>query len=384
MNRYDALVVGLGAMGSATAYQLAKKGVRVLGIDQYSPPHVFGSSHGETRITRQAIAEGREYVPLVLRSNEIWKEIERETGRELYTQTGILIMTSNAVDKPNKFVNNTIATANEYGIEHNELNTQEIKDRFPQFNINGDEKGYFENGAGFLRAEECIKAQLDIAKKGGAELHTGEKFIEYQQLVDGGVLVKTDKGQYETSKLIFTIGPWVPDILPKEYKNAVRVYRQVLYWFEIANDADKYRVGNFPVFNWEFNTAHKDFIYGFPSLDGVSIKIATEQYEATTTPETVNRTVSEAEIEEIYEQYIKAYLPDISKKCLRAEACLYSLAPDWRFLIDHHPEEKNVIIASPCSGHGFKHSAAIGEIIADMATDKAPTIDISSFGFKNL
>ncbi len=160
MSKYDAIVIGLGAMGSATVYQLAKKGKRVLGIDQYNPPHTLGSSHGETRITRQAIAEGKEYVPLVLRANEIWKEIERESGKELYTQTGIIIMASNAVDKPNKFVDNTIAAANEYDITHSELTSQEISDKFPQFNIKGDEKGYFENGAGFLRAEECIKAQL--------------------------------------------------------------------------------------------------------------------------------------------------------------------------------------------------------------------------------
>lgn len=383
MTKYDAIVIGLGAMGSASAYQLTKKGKRVLGIDQYSPPHVYGSSHGETRITRQAIAEGKEYVPLVLRANEIWREIEKETGRKLYTQTGILIMASNATNKPNKFVDNTIVAAIEYDVSHSELTAQEIKVKFPQFSISGDEKGYFEDGAGFLRAEACIEAQLELAKKNGAELRTGEKFIEYQQLSDG-VLVKTDKGEYKASKLVLTIGPWVQSVLPPEYTGVIRVYRQVLYWFEIASNANRYVLGNFPVFNWEFNTAHEDFIYGFPSLDGKSIKVATEQYASTTNPNTVNREVSRAEIQNMYTQYIAPHLPDVSNKCLRAEACLYTLAPDWRFLIDHHPNDRDVIIASPCSGHGFKHSAAIGEVIADMATNTAPAVDISEFGFKSL
>jgi len=381
MKSYEAVVVGLGAMGSAAVYQLAKKDRRVLGVDQYNPPHGFGSSHGETRITRQAIAEGREYVPLVLRANEIWKQIEQETGRELFTQTGILIMASNAMDKPNKFVDNTIAAANAYGIAHSELSAQDIADRFPQFNLKGDEKGYFEDGAGFLRAEECISAQLELAKKYGAELHTNEKFIEYRQ-TDDGVLVKTSQGHYKASKLIFTAGPWVREVLPQQCENTVQIYRQVLYWFEIATNAGRYEVGNFPVFNWEFNTAHEDFIYGFPSLDGKSIKIATEQYAATTSPETVSRSVDEQEIQAMYRQYVEPYLPDISAKCLRAETCLYSLAPDWKFIIDYHPENRNIIIASPCSGHGFKHSAAIGEILADMATDTVPGIDITSFSLK--
>jgi sarcosine oxidase len=383
MNKYDSIVIGLGAMGSASVYQLAKKNQHVLGIDQFTPPHVYGSSHGETRITRQAIAEGKAYVPLVLRANEIWKEIEQETGKELYTKTGILIMASNVDEKPNKFVDDTIAAAKEYGIEYTELNDAAIKERFPQFNTEGHEKGYFEDGAGFLRAEECISAQLDLAKKYGAELNFGEKFLSYEQQ-QNGIIVKTDRAKYLTEKLVLTMGPWVQNVLPDQYKQTIRIYRQVLYWFEIADNSDQYQIGNFPVFNWEFNTAHEDFMYGFPSLDGKTIKVATEQYTQTTNPDDMDRSVSDEEIKAMYEQYIAPHLPDISANCVRSEACLYSLAPDWRFLIDFHPENSNVIIASPCSGHGFKHSAAIGEVISDMTAGTPPKVDISEFSFDRI
>jgi sarcosine oxidase len=383
MVKHDVIVIGLGAMGSASVYQLAKYGLNVLGIDQFSPPHTYGSSHGETRITRQAIAEGKAYVPLVLRANEIWKEIEAETGRHLYTKTGILIMASNTSLHPNKFLDDTIVAANQYEIEHSELNANELKGQFPQFNIQGDEKGYFEDGAGFLYAEECIEAQLELSVKHGATINTHEKFLSYHQLSDG-ILVKTEKAEYLTEKLVLTVGPWVNEVLPDRYKDSIKIYRQVLYWFEIEGDIQKYQVGSFPVFNWEFNTAHENFIYGFPSLDGKSIKIATEQYSEETTADNVNRVVTEQEIDEMHATNIAPYLPDVSRTCARTESCLYSVAPDWRFLLDRHPDNQNIIIASPCSGHGFKHSAAIGEVITSLVLGVQPTIDISEFGFDNL
>lgn len=383
MDKLDAVVIGLGAMGSASLYQLAKGGVKALGIDQFEPPHAYGSSHGETRITRQAIAEGQEYVPLVTRANELWRQIEAETGRGLFTQTGILIMASGVTGKSNKFVDNTIAAAQACGIRHRELNAGDIKSQFPQFNVRGDEVGYYEDDAGFLHAELCIGAQLDLAKKYGARLRTQEKFLSYEQRLDG-IVVTTDKAQYLADKLVLTVGPWVQRVLPEAYKQSIQIYRQVLYWFELQDDANNYTVGKFPVFNWEFNSAHEDFIYGFPSLDGRTIKIATEQYDSATDPERASRQVTSQETQAMYEQYVAAYLPGVSSRCRRAEVCLYSFAPDWRFLIDYHPDNRNVIIASPCSGHGFKHSAAIGEIISDLIQSRPARLDISEFGFDKL
>lgn len=380
---YDVLVVGLGAMGSASVYQLAKSELKVVGIDQFEPPHVYGSSHGETRITRQSIAEGKEYVPLVLRANKIWEQLERETGEVLYTKTGILIMSSNTTVNSNKFVDSTVAAAREYAIPHEVLTAETIKKRFPQFNIQGDERGYFEEGAGFLSAENCIRVQLRRAAELGALLNTNEKMLAYTQNKDF-IQVKTNKAVYNTKKLVLTLGPWVRNILPNEYTSFLKIYRQVLYWFELRGNPKDYVVGKFPVFNWEFNTAHEDFIYGFPSLDGKSIKIATEQYDRTTDPSNVDKIVTDEEKHTMYEQYVRPHFQDISQKCLKAEACMYTVAPDWQFLIDYMPGNSNIIVASPCSGHGFKHSAAIGEVISQMVQEASTTVDINKFSFNNV
>lgn len=381
---YDVIVVGLGAMGSATAYQLAKKNKNILGIDQFIPPHKFGSSHGESRIIRKAIAEGREYVPLVLRSYELWNEIEKESGEELLTQTGILIMANNTDSRPNKFLDSTKFAAEYYSIKHRTLDAEEISQDFPQFIIQGDEKAYFENEAGFLRPELCVSTQLKLAQKYGATIQYNERLISYQTS-ETGVLVTTDKGTYRAKQLVLTVGPWVEEFLPRQYENKINIYRQVLYWFRVDGDADKFRLGKFPVFNLELNTADKDFVYGFPIIDGSNnIKVATEQYVESTNPNDVNRQVSEDEIRKMYERYVGPCLAGVSSECVKTEVCMYSVSSDSKFIIDRHPDHQNVIIASPCSGHGFKHSAAIGEILADLSTDSKPRIDISRFSFKIL
>lgn len=381
---YDVIVVGLGAMGSATAYQLAKKNKNVLGIDQFTPPHKFGSSHGESRIIRKAIAEGKEYVPLVLRSYELWNEIEEESGEELLTQTGILIMANNTYNRPNKFLDSTKLAAEYYSIKHRTLDAEEISQDFPQFKIQGDEKAYFENEAGFLRPELCVSTQLKLAQKHGATIQYNERLISYQAS-ETGVLVATNKGTYRAKQLVLTVGPWVKEFLPRQYEDKINIYRQVLYWFRVDGDADKFRLGKFPVFNLELNTADKDFVYGFPIIDGSNnIKVATEQYVESTNPNDVNRQVSEDEIRKMYERYVGPCLAGVSLECVKTEVCMYSVSSDSKFIIDRHPDHQNVIIASPCSGHGFKHSAAIGEILADLSTDSKPRIDISRFSFKIL
>jgi sarcosine oxidase len=381
---YDQIVIGLGAMGSATVYQLAKRGQKVLGIDQFDPPHSLGSSHGDSRIIRQAIAESPEYTPLVLRSYELWKEIEQEAAVELLETTGIIIMVSNTDKMQNKFLTNTKIAAELYSIPHESLNARQIHDRFPYFNLHGNEQGYYEAGAGFLRPEQCVEAQLKLAEKNGAQLRKNEKLLSYKELGDK-VVVKTDRGEYSSERLILTAGSWIGELLPQKYKDNFKVYRQVLYWFEIKGDASQFQVGKFPVFNWEFNNAMEDYLYGFPVMDGSSaMKVATEQYEDTTDPNNMNREVGEEEVKKMYETYVKNNLPFLSSKCVQAKACLYTITPDMKFLIDHHPEMEKVIFASPCSGHGFKHSAAIGEMLADMSTGQKTKVDISNFAMSRL
>ncbi len=382
MEKLQTIVLGLGAMGSATAYQLAKRGNRVLGIDQFSPPHIYGSTHGDTRITRLAIGEGKQYTPLVMRSHELWREIGQETGKTLLTANGGLIISSKGVVAHAKdFFENTVEAATKYKIPHEVLNAEQIRKRFPQFNIQDNEVGYFEPSAGFLRPEECIRAQLDLAKKYGAEIHIDEKVLSYESTKDG-VTVTTTKGTYYAEKLIITAGPWLPELLGEKYTHYFKVIRQVLFWFDTKGPIEHFLPKNCPIFIWELHGS-KQGMYGFPAVDGVGggIKIASEQYETTTTPELVERAISKVETDEMYENFIAPYFPSLTNKCIRAVSCLYTVTPDSDFIIDKHPEMENVIVASPCSGHGFKHSAAVGEALAQLTTDGKSTLDLSGFKF---
>ncbi len=382
---FEVIVLGLGAMGSAAAYQLAKRGKRVLGIDQYAPPHTLGSTHGDTRITRQAIGEGEEYVPLSLRSYDIWRALERQTGRDLLTVTGGLMMASQSSHAPQHgkedFLQTTISAAERYAIPHEVLESADIRKRFPQFQLVGDELGYYEQNAGFLRPERCIEAQLAEAARLGATLHTQEQALSYQpNTANDRVTITTTRGSYTAEKLVITAGPWIASLLEAAFARYFSVYRQVLYWFAIDGPSEPFLPGRFPIFIWE--RPHSS-IYGFPAIDGPSggVKVATEEYNVPTTPETVTREVSDEETRQMYEQHIASSFPGLSGICVKAVSCLYTVTPDGRFVIDTHPQHPNVIIASPCSGHGFKHSAAIGEVLAQLAIDGKSQIDISSFSF---
>ncbi len=384
---FDVIVIGLGAMGSAAAYQLAKSGANVLGIDQYAPPHGYGSTHGDTRITRLAIGEGADYVPLVLRSHEIWREIEQEVDYELLNSCGGLIMAIQGGQGQhgiNDFLNQTVASAKQYDIQHETLTTEQIKARYPQLGLSGLEDGYFEPEAGFLRPEKCIEAQLSLAAKYGAMLSLNEEVLSYQA-DDNSVTVKTNKDTYTAKKVIVAAGPWVNSLIP-EFASSFKIYRQVLYWFDLKDKSQYELFKNMPVYIWEFGGGADDFIYGFPMVDGPNggAKIATEDYTSETTPDTVSREVTQAEIDQMYERYVKDRFPALSNKCVKAKSCLYTSTPDSRFVIDFHPDHKNVIIASPCSGHGFKHSAAIGEVLSQMAINGKSSIDISGFNLARL
>ena len=391
IEHFDCIVVGLGAMGSATAYQLAKRGVTVLGIDRFSPPHIYGSTHGETRITRQAIGEGEEYVPLVLRSNEIWRELERETGQTLLTQNGGLILASAGGEshlhgKPD-FFGRTVSAAEKFGIKHEILEASEITKRFSPFHLQGDERGYYEPGAGFLNPEACVTAQLSLAEHHGATLHTGETVTAILPDLDkAGATVTTNRESYHAERLILTAGSWLPQLLEAPSLQIPQiqfpVYRQVLYWFEVNGDIEAFLPEKFPVFIWSHGGSSEG-IYGFPALNGKAggVKVATEQFIETVTPETVSREVTPSEIQRMYRENIADFLPSLSENCVSAVTCLYTVAPDSRFVLASHPAHPQIFVASPCSGHGFKHSAAIGEAIADWATQTPSSLDLSSFGF---
>ncbi len=384
---YDVIVLGLGAMGSAALYQLAKRGMRVLGIDQFSPPHDRGSSHGDTRITRLAIGEGERYTPLAMRSHEIWREIEREIGRkrgeDLMTQTGGLIISSHgpraACHVPG-FFQNTLVAAKRYGIQHELLDAAEIRARFPAFAVGDDAIAYFELEAGFLRPEACVAAQLELAARHGAEIHRNQRALRFSE-TGGVVRVETEAGIYKGSKLIVTVGAWLPQLAGETVGHLLTVRRQVLYWFAVKQGVTAFALGRLPIFIWELpGSGHA--IYGFPELDGPQggVKIATEQLELATTPDEVDRAVAPEEIEAMYARGVAPWFPGIENRCVKTRTCLYTMTPDFHFLVDLHPQAPNVIVASPCSGHGFKHSAAIGEALAHMSQGEPNLLDDGGFG----
>jgi len=381
--RYDVVVVGLGAMGSAAVYQVAKTGAGVLGLDRYAPPHTLGSSHGDTRITRVAVGEGLEYVPLVRRSHELWREVERRAGVEILSPCGGLVMAppqaSFAMHGSESFLEHTVAAAEAYDVAHERLGTAELRARFPQFALADDEQGCFEPSAGFLRPERAVEAQLRLARELGATLAFGEQVVGYDDL-GTHVTVRTTTRTVEASALVITAGPWVSELVP-QVASTMTIYRQVLFWFDLRDPSSYPTLRDSPVYIWSPGTDPGEMIYGFPMVDGPSggAKVAREQYAVETTADEVDRDVTREETEEMYERYVRHRLPALSGRCVKSQVCLYTVAPDSRFVIDRLPGMPNVIVASPCSGHGFKHSAAIGEGLAQLATDGHSTIDLTPF-----
>jgi sarcosine oxidase len=385
-DKFDAIVLGLGAMGSAAIYQLAKRGQTVLGIDQFSPPHHYGSTHGESRIIRQAIGEGEHYVPLVLRSYELFREIEKETGTELLTTTGGLTLESQQSEAllhgRRNFLAQAVSCAKKFNIRHEILEPREIRKRYSQFAITG-ERGYFEYETGFLRPELCVEAQLRLAQKYGAILQTEEKVISITPRGNSEVTIRTGRAVYLAEKVVVTAGPWISEFLPPAYSQFFKVYRQVIYWFMIRDHfRSAFLPGQFPIFIWIFGMGRNFGFYGFPSLDGKTIKVASEQYNVATVPAKEDRAVGEEEKQSMYSEYIRGRLPGLSEQCESAVTCLYTTTPDSNFVIDFHPDSEQIIIASPCSGHGFKHSAAVGELVAELAVNGVSKIDISRFSIE--
>jgi sarcosine oxidase len=385
-SKFDAIVLGLGAMGSAAIYQLARRGKTVLGIDQFSPPHHYGSTHGESRIIRQAIGEGEHYVPLVLRSYELFREIEKEAAKELLTITGGLTLESRQSEAVmhgrHNFLDKAISCAQKFNIRHETLDPQDIKKRYPQFAVT-NECGYFEYDTGYLRPELCVEAQLRLAQNYGAIVHTDEKVTSIAPRGNKEVTIRTSRAVYAAEKVAVTAGPWISEFLPPAYSQFFKVYRQVMYWFMIRDHSrSTFLPGQFPVFIWIFEKGRDFGFYGFPSLDGKTIKLASEQYEVVTAPDKENGAVGEVEKQAAYSDYVRGRLPGLSDQCESAVSCLYTTTPDANFVIDFHPDSDRIIIASPCSGHGFKHSAAIGEVLAELAVDGVSKIDISSFSIE--
>jgi sarcosine oxidase len=368
-NTCDVIVVGLGAMGSATLHQLARRGVRALGIEQFSPGHDRGSSHGRSRIIREAYFEDPRYVPLVQRAYELWAELERDSGVPLLRQTGGLML--GAPDST--VVRGAKLSAELHGLPHAYLHAPAIRERFPAFRARPHDVGVFEPRAGVLAPETAITTFIARAEQLGATVRRDEAMQSFRTTGDG-VEVTTSAGVYRASRLVLSVGAWVGAVL-RELALPFVVQRNVLYWFDASRNPAQFSPATFPVFIHEISDTLA--FYGSPDT-GDGIKLALHHHGETTDPDHLRRTVSDAEIAFV-RSVIAEYIPDANGTLRSAAACMYTNLPDDHFIIDTHPSHPAVIVASPCSGHGFKFSSAIGEVLADMATDRPARFDISLF-----
>ncbi len=377
---YDAIVIGLGAMGSATLYQLARRGARVLGIDRFNPPHEFGSSHGQTRITRLAVGEGPEYVPLAQRSHQLWREIEAQLGVELMVQCGGLVLGrpdgGGEMHGQGNFVSATIAVARQFGIAHEVLDARAIGERFPQFVLRGDEVGCFEAESGFLRPERCIAAQLELARGAGAHIVTGEAVTALKR-EGSGVAIISSGTTYRAAHTVLSAGAWNPALAGGRFAQLLRVRRQALHWFRPEEPA-LYAPGRCPIFIWSHGPRSSQAFYGIPVADAHGgVKVGTQQHEFDTEPDSAERSVSAAEGDAMHAQHVSGRLRGVSAQRTHAAACLYTVAPQSRFVIDRHPEIESATVISACSGHGFKHSAALGEALAQSILEGRSMLDLA-------
>ncbi len=373
MPTYDVIVVGLGGMGSAAACRLAGRGLRVLGLDRHRPVHDQGSSHGGSRITRQAYFEDPAYVPLLLRAAELWPEIEAASGRTIVHWTGG-VMVGRA---DSRTVAGSLRSAQEWDLPHELLDAAAIRRRFPTMTPEPDEVALYERGAGLVIPEESVAAHLALAARAGAELRHEEPVTSWRAEAGRGVRVITGHATYTAGQLVICPGAWAPDLLAG-LGVPFGIERQVQFWFAPAGGVDPFRAGRHPVYIWEAGGGRQ--FYGFPSFGDPAegVKVAFFRGGAACTPETIDRTVHADEVEAM-RSFIAPRMPDLPGTFLRAVTCMYTNTPDEHFVIARHPAHEQVVVACGFSGHGFKFVPVVGEIVADLVADGATAHPIGLF-----
>jgi sarcosine oxidase len=366
---HDVIVVGLGAMGSAALYHLARRNVRAIGIERFEPGHERGSSHGRTRIIRHGYFEHPSYVPLVRRAAALWRELETASGRLLMTVTGIAEM--GRPDSP--LVAGTLAASREHKLAHEVLTARELTRRYPAFRLPEDYVAVIQPDAGFVEAEAGIRAHLRLAVAAGADTRTGEPVVSIEQIGEH-VRVKTGRNSYEAGAVIVAAGPFVAPLMP-DLRLPLAVTRQVLLWVR-PGQPELFRTGWFPVFMIE---SEHGIHYGFPMLDDGLLKIAKHHHDREVVdPETYDRNVSATDEATITGPLFRM-LPAAAGPIVTAKTCLYTMAPDEDFVIDRVPGRERIVIASPCSGHGFKFAPAIGQALAELALTGRTAANLSRF-----
>jgi monomeric sarcosine oxidase len=359
MERYDAIVLGTGGVGSAALFHLARRGKRVLGIDRFHPPHDRGSTHGHTRVIRQAYFEHADYVPLLVESYRLWRELEERVDRQLFRQVGLI----QVGPADGQVVPGALRSANEHNLNVEQLTAQEIERRWPRLRAPRDTIGAFEPGAGYLLVEDCVQAHLDAAAAAGAEFLADTEVMQWRAS-DDEVHLKTSRGEFASDRLIIAAGAWAGRLLA-ELNVSFEVRRKSLFWFNTS--ATEYDVARgFPVFLFEL--PHGVF-YGFPRLDARGVKVAEHTGgRVVNDPLVVDRSVDGIEQDRL-RQFLSAHLPGVSTNVTDHAVCLYTMSPDENFIVDRHPAHANVVFAAGLSGHGFKFVPVLGRALAELALE---------------
>ena len=359
IEKYDIAVLGVGGMGSATLYTLAKRGLNVCGIEQFGVAHDRGSSHGETRLIRKAYFEHPDYIPLLNRAYDLWHEFEKKAGEKLFVENGLIV-----AGKPDSEVIKGLDLCYEkHNLPHEKLTVNEARKRFPQFHLPEDFIIYFDPIAGFLYVEKSVEKFAELGQKNGATLYTNEKVLTWQAN-QNHISITTDRRKIVAGKLIITSGAWANrEMLSLGID--FDIWRKVLFWYdspEIAN----YKLDGFPNFYVELDFGS---FYGFPAVNEMGLKIGEHEIPGISSlPDEVRRTLQPSD-EPVILQFIEKVFPRFQPVRTNFTVCMYTITPDFNFILDVHPEYENVIIGAGFSGHGFKFAPVIGEILADLAID---------------
>ena len=365
MAGYDVIVVGLGGMGSAAAWQLARRGQRVLGLERFDIPHAMGSSHGITRIIRLPYYEDPAYVPLLRRAYALWREAEAAAGERLLVLTGSV----DAGPEDGELFQGALASARQHDLPHEVLTGAEVNARFPAYRLPAASRAVYQPEGGFIASERAIVAHCRAAQAEGAVLRAREQVLGWEARPGGeGVTVTTDKGRYEAGRLVLAAGGWMADLAPVLAGRAVPE-RQVLAWLQ-PRRPELFAPERFPVFNLAVEEGR---YYGLPVYEVPGFKFGRYRHRGESGPaETIRREV-DAEDERLLRAFGERYFPEGCGETMALRACFFTNTPDEHFVLDHHPAHPQVVLASPCSGHGYKFCSVIGEILADLATGDGTT-----------
>ncbi len=373
MGAFDVIVVGLGAMGSSAAYHLAKRGAKVLGLEAFSPAHDKGSSHGESRIIRQAYFEHPAYLPLVLRAYQLWEELEAESGQRLLNITGGL-----GIGLPqSELLSGCLKCAKTHGLHYDLLDATAMKRRFPQFVLAENEMAFYEEKAGFLRPEECIRQHLNRASRRGAVLRFNEPILSWTAAESGeGVTVVTGQDTYHAQSLVMAAGPWIGQLVTS-LPISLTVSRRVMFWLNPVSRSASFDQSVFPIFIWQPDEG--EIFYGFPRThEGGAPKVAIHSGLEECTPSTIDRNIRPSDVAAI-RSAVQSRIPSLNGEISHAATCMYTMTDDQHFVIDTHPRHPQVSIAAGFSGHGFKFSSLVGEILCDLVLTRKASSDIALF-----